>query len=213
MGIVPFTDKDSSESSGGDVQSISTEGSELEIPDSRKCENENGTFTVRGKYLFVTYNHSRIENYEEFYRCLKKSVVGIKLADGKYADIRFYGSQERHQDGTPHYHVVIDTGKRVHWPNARKRLQVYVELDGKMQVDIESIRINTLAQYANATRFLDYCQAYVSKVGNDCIFGEWIEVTSSAQVRVDRETAKYQELVGLEYADDARSFAIKHFPK
>lgn len=210
MGIVPFTDEDSSESSGVDVQSPSSV-EEGRVPDSH--QSESGKFIVRGRYLFVIYNRSRVEDHEQFYKWLKKSVVSTKLGDGRYAEVRMYGFQERHEDGTPHYHVVFDMIKRVHWPNARKRLQVQVEIDGQIQVDTDSIRINTLNQHANASRFLEYCQAYVAKVGNDTIFGEWIETTSGAQMKSDREISNYQDFIAMEYAEEAKSFAIKHFPR
>jgi hypothetical protein len=137
----------------------------------------SGVFRLQGKYVFVTYNRSRVMDHLEFYRLLQDSIRPRMphVGAGRQAGVKFYGAREWHETGEPHYHVVMAFDKPVHWRDARAKLAVMVDVDGESKADTMSIRIKTHRRPEPLGRFLDFCQAYIGKMGPEFCFGEWIE--------------------------------------
>lgn len=129
------------------------------------------TFQLRGvRVCFVTWNHSQVEDHNEFYRLLRAHLPsGTEL----------FGGQERHADGSPHYHVVIRFSHAIHWKDARKELMLELETG---EIDTQSIRIERanrnpkLGPVETDDEFLERTQAYSSKDRNQILFGDWIDV-------------------------------------
>jgi hypothetical protein len=122
----------------------------------------NGTFGVHGKYLYVTYSQSRIDDHEEFYK---------KLLDKLPYNTEVYGGKEYHKDGKPHYHVVMRFPCRVEWADARERLTLLAD-DG--EVDTNAINIDRLRPGQSPREFLNRTQDYCSKNQNPHTFGKRI---------------------------------------
>ena len=74
----------------------------------------SGRFPLQCRYVFVTYNQSRVMDHLVFYDCLQRS-IGKRMpyiGNGELAKVQFYGARELHADGKPHYHVMMAFGKR-----------------------------------------------------------------------------------------------------
>jgi hypothetical protein len=120
-------------------------------------------FYIKKDLCFVTWARSRIINHMDFYHILK-----AKMPPGT----RMYGSKELHEDGTPHYHVVMKFPCAVQWNDARSELML-IAPDGK--VDTESINIQLLDRKTDTREtFLENAQSYVEKCGTQWTFGKWI---------------------------------------
>ncbi len=106
-------------------------------------EKGQGNYHVNGKHLYVTWSKSKIESKDEFH---EKLLVVLP------AGVRLFGGRELHEDGTPHYHVVMSFDHKVHWPDARRKLS----LEG----DTSVIRIEKPKPCQKVSDFLENTMAY-----------------------------------------------------
>lgn len=167
-------------------------------------------FEFQGKELFVTYSRSRVGAKEEFHRLLLASLedvmpkLGVK---GQRCTVEVYGCREEHEDGTPHYDVLLSFDHRVHWRKARRSLQVWIDVDGHREVDTESIFIRKRPRRQTRGYFLDCVQAYIAKEGD--VFGQWIH---RGLGRSEKEEL-WQSIVAEPSAEKARGLLREHFPR
>ncbi|KAM4060303.1 geminivirus rep catalytic domain-containing protein [Hirsutella rhossiliensis] len=140
----------------------------------RKAPGGRTDFVMYADVVFVTYTRSRVHDKEEFHRCLRHSVADslsrVKATSKVTVDV--FGSRELHEDGTPHYHVVLRFSKRVYWPRARLSLSVWILVGDKRVVDTHSINIKKKRHGESVAEFLYSVQTYVAKGGD--VFGNWI---------------------------------------
>lgn len=133
--------------------------------ESEAKEGEKGVKPVQRKYrfhgtfIFVTYAQSKIADGYEFYERLRG-----RMPEGT----SIFGGQEKHEDGNPHYHVVMKFPKRIHWSDARSHL--------RLEGDTDAIYISGLARGQSKESFVEGTQAYCEKDGNPFIFGNRIDV-------------------------------------
>jgi len=67
-----------------------------------------------------------------------------------------YGCFELHEDGSPHYHVLISFPKRTHWTDARKKLRIGMD-------DTAAIRIVKPRRNQRPVDFVNGVQTYIEK--------------------------------------------------
>ncbi|RSL38628.1 hypothetical protein CEP54_016398, partial [Fusarium duplospermum] len=172
------SDGDVESDSGYDTVRISSKG---EAPGV--LVKSGGKYRVHTKALFVTYTQSRVEDPEEFHECLRSSVA--KYLDPKDRNdpegFQVFGVKEFHEDGSPHYHVVMKMRHLIQWRNAREKLRVWIERDGERVVDTNAIHVKQKAQGEPMDKFLEDTQGYLIKdVGDNAVlFGTRIECSSS----------------------------------
>jgi len=140
--------------------------------DDSDTDTEDKKFEFYGTYMFVTYAKSTLgkDRILEFARLLKDKLP---------VDTKFYGCFELHEDGSPHYHVLIQFPKRTHWLDSRKKLM----LDG----DTEAIKVVTMRRNQRSATFVSNVQLYLEKTlpdGSDkpvtWLFGEKILIGNLA---------------------------------
>ncbi|PLB38795.1 uncharacterized protein BDW47DRAFT_125025 [Aspergillus candidus] len=130
--------------------------------------------TLHAKYAFVTFEKSKIHNVEEFHRRFLE----------KFPTAETFGSREWHEDGTPHYFVVIRFASRVKFSNARKSLLLDGE-DGRVVVRVKSVDMSI-------SNFLEGTQAYCARHDNPDTFGTWLKPRDGVKARTKR---KYEEVL------------------
>lgn len=176
---------------------------------------EKGEFKFHGTLAFVTYTRSRIQTKEEFERLLRESLGKYlpKLsADGDRGTLEVYGCKELHEDGKPHYHVLLRFNPRVHWPKARERFFVWIDVDGKAEVDTESIYIVKRHPDEPAVKFMQSVQSYISKGGD--VFGHWIGPTlASAAEKAAERDAHLDEIIAVDGRQEAELLFQKYFKR
>ena len=158
-----------------DSSSSGSEGSDSEGDINSKF---SGKFELRNRFAFVTWARSRIEDHLVYYDKLMKMLPG---------GVKLFGGKELHDDGTPHYHVVIEFERRVHWRNAREKFMIRHD-DG--EVDTSAIRIVCPYRGQSVEQFLECTQAYCAKDSNPFTFGEWLTGIGSAKARRKRMFAE-----------------------
>lgn len=173
-----------------------------------------GKFAVQAKVLFVTYSRSQVDDVEVFERSLRDS-LSLSLPKKGRGDapgtVQVFGSKELHEDGTPHYHVLLRFEPRVHWRDARKSLQVWIDVDGERRVDTESIFVSKRPLDQPMPDYLERVQAYIAKDKEQCdIFGNWVtgETAAAAQLK-----EYMQEIIDTEDHDLALAMLKQYFPK
>jgi len=121
-------------------------------------ERAQRKYRFHGTFIFVTYAQSKIGDSGEFYERLREKMpVGTLI----------FGGQERHEDGHPHYHVVMKFPKRIHWSDARSHL--------RLEGDTDAIKISGLERGQSKESFVEGTQAYCEKDGNPVVFGSRID--------------------------------------
>ncbi|KID74492.1 Geminivirus AL1 replication-associated protein, catalytic domain protein, partial [Metarhizium majus ARSEF 297] len=122
--------------------------------------------------VFVTYTRSRVEDKQRFYEylldSLERSLSRIRAT--QRVSVKVFGAKELHEDGTPHYHVLIQFSQTVLWTKARDRLAVWIMEDGRPVVDTHSIYIKKKKAEESREKFVWAVQTYVGKHGD--VFGE-----------------------------------------
>lgn len=151
------------------VRPRSSTPSTVSVSGSDEQEASVKKFVLHATYCYVTWSQSRIDDHEEFYCKLR-----ARMPHGT----EIFGGKELHEDGFPHYHVVMKFPRRIHWRDARKKF-VLERSDGV--VDTEAIRIVVPDLYQPVSEFLDHTQAYCAKDDNPWMFGERIEGVSTAK--------------------------------
>ncbi|KAG0133635.1 hypothetical protein HOY82DRAFT_603986 [Tuber indicum] len=131
-----------------------------------------GKFRLNARYAYVTWSKSTIDDKEEFHLRLKSSIREIH---------ELYGGRELHEDGTPHYHVVIRFAHRVNWPDARAKFH--------LAGDTEAIRIVPPQPRQPIGKFLRHTQAYCEKDGDT--FGTRVVGTTAA---AEEKKRRFQEI-------------------
>ena len=192
----PAPDAELIESDATSSRESSRESSpELEVPGRRS--KGTGKFSVFGQHCFVTYSKSPVGEAERFYELLR-----AKMPEGT----EMFGCQEPHQDGWPHYHVVIRFPNRVHWRDARSRFRLG---DGTDAEGGGSLCIRVPEPRQPVAGFLEGCQAYCTKDEDPVLFGKWI-MTAGAKLAERREL--YKRIVfDLPY-DEARRALVEDDP-
>lgn len=130
-----------------------------------------GEFKLYAKLVFVTYTRSRTVDKEEFYRLVSDSLER-SLARSRAThnvSVEMFGSREFHEDGVPHYHVLLRFSRTIYWPKARKELSVWIIVDGHREIDTESIYIRKKKAEEPEDKFLRCVQTYIAKKGD--VFG------------------------------------------
>lgn len=172
---------------------------------------EKKDFKLQVELAFITYTKSRFHDKMEFFEAFKRTIEPHlpRVSAERTATVEIFGSKELHQDGTPHYHVVVRFSPRVHWENARDKLAMWIDVNGERVADTRSIRICTKKTREPSEKFLNDVQAYVAKDGD--VFGEWIGGKQSAK---KKETEMYEEeLEKCEYREDAEQIMKDRFRK
>lgn len=144
----------------------------LSIDRSRGCPQRE--FLFYGDMAFVTYSRSRINDKNEFLHKLQASLQRNLGAcrNTRGVSMEIFGSKELHEDGTPHYHVVVRFSKKVYWKKAREMFSVRTWDKGKWLSDTHSIFIRKKPAKEEVGKFLYCVQRYISKEGD--VFGQWI---------------------------------------
>lgn len=146
---------------------------ETEVREFEKKKKKK--FLLHGTMALVSYLRSNVEDHMVFYEALVKRLHEISSpsnpATGEKLGFQVYGAQERHADGTPHYHVVILWNGIVHYCNAQKLLRVYLGEGSARCADNAAINIRPLRGRQPPADFLDRTQGYAVKDGNQLVFG------------------------------------------
>lgn len=135
-------------------------------------QGSRGEFILYGKLVFVTYTRSRINDKEEFHQHLAESLErSLARHWATYnVSVEIFGSKEMHECGIPHYHVVLRFSRKVYWPKARRELAVWILVNGRRQVDTDSIYIRKKKAEESEGKFLRCVQKYIAKKGD--VFGK-----------------------------------------
>jgi hypothetical protein len=112
---------------------------------------------------------------------------------------KLFGGKELHEDGVPHYHVVMRFPHRVHWTDARKQLMIITD---QGTVDTKSICIEVPQRGESVDEFLQRCQAYCSKDNNFLLFGDWIPAQSLSCSHCRQPVQSSTEVVCVQCADE-----------
>src|SRR5690349_895902 len=124
--------------------------------------------------VFVTYTRSRINDKEEFLRCLRQSLSdslpGVSATE--IPSVEIFGCRRLHEDGAPHYHVLLKFSNMIHWRTVRKILSVWIDVEGNREVDTTAITVRKKPHWESRPEFLQCAQAYIAKDGD--VFGHWI---------------------------------------
>ncbi|MGH7965713.1 MAG: hypothetical protein ACRERD_28515, partial [Candidatus Binatia bacterium] len=139
---------------------------------------------------------------------LERHLPSVGGPKGGKGTVEIFGSKELHEDGTPHYHVLLRFEPRVHWRKARQRLSVLIDVDGNPEVDTNSIFIRKKKEREPAETFLQSVQSYIAKDGN--VFGEWI----GPRETVARKTEKdFDALIAAETRSEAEALFRTKFKR
>ena len=140
---------------------------------SEKVPEPVGKYRFNGRYMYVIWSKSTISSKEEFQK---------KLLPLLPPNIQYFGGRNLHQDGTPHYHVVFQFEKKVHWPDAIKHLRIVA--------DTNAICIRKPRPCKPIGPFLEKTQCYCSKDGDT--FGERISLEGAVS---EMKKRKWQQIV------------------
>ncbi|CAM1504790.1 Fc.00g023810.m01.CDS01 [Cosmosporella sp. VM-42] len=203
-------DVDSSVNDSG-YEPVAVDDGKDESRDVPGVLEERPDYRFHGEVMFVTYTQSRMDDPEEFYRCLRESLAphlprtGVT---GQRGEVMIFGAKELHVDGHPHYHVVLRFSPIVCWNNTREKLRVFIDVDGRREVDTHAINIRKRSRREPMAIFLEHVQAYVAKEG--VVFGERI-VSETLSGKALRE--KEDELLRVETRAEAEAILKQHFPR
>ncbi|KAL2140874.1 hypothetical protein VTI28DRAFT_3165 [Corynascus sepedonium] len=163
-------------------------------------------FKFNGQYAFVTYNHSRVEDHEAFYRYLRDSIAQrLMRVGGQPMRVQYFGAQERHATGESHYHVLIRFSQRVHWRNARTNFSVLIPKEGsdEKEVDTWSFRINTMRNRQSRFSFVNSVEAVIAKCGPEFLFGESLAETTGLGDQKRKRKRVAEEAIAAPTAEEA----------
>ena len=188
------------------------ESVEREVSEPPGVLDERGEFVFHGSMAFVTYSRSRVEDPEDFHRYLRESMEPhlprVGGLEGDKGTVEVFGSKELHEDGVPHYHVMLRFEPRVHWRKARQNFSVWIDVDGNREVDTCSIFIRKKPEREPAETFLKSVQSYIAKEGN--VFGTWIGPRETAARRKEKY---YDQLIAAETRQEAELIYKEHFKR
>ncbi|KID80826.1 ac1, partial [Metarhizium majus ARSEF 297] len=182
-----------------EMASVSGDGSENgsdsgyetgELPGQLQTEEK---YEMKGKVFFVTWSQSQVTDKHKFHEWLLASLkprLPATGVGGVQATVELFGCKELHEDGMPHFHVLLRFEPGVHWRDGRKNLEVMVEVDGKMVVDTRSIFIRKKRRRETLAKFMDDVQAYIAKDGD--VFGTMLQWRVARNL--EREQV-YQDLI------------------
>jgi hypothetical protein len=73
-------------------------------------------------YVFLTYSKSSLDDIQSFDDAVQSMIIRLKREKSlRDADVQYYGCLERHEDGSPHFHVLLALSKQVCWSFERAR--------------------------------------------------------------------------------------------
>jgi Geminivirus Rep catalytic domain len=143
-----------------------------EVESELEEDEETKKWRSNGKHIYVTWSKSKIEEKEVFHQKL----LAILLPG-----VRLYGGREKHQDGTPHYHVVMSFLHKVNWPDAASEFHI--------EGDTNALRFEKPKPRQKLAGFLENTQSYCEKDGDT--FGERLSLEGA----VAEEKRKWQDVI------------------
>ncbi|RTE67992.1 hypothetical protein BHE90_017631 [Fusarium euwallaceae] len=158
--------------------------------------------------VFVTYSRSQIEDPEDFHRGLVKALsshLPKDKATGGSGTMQVFGCKELHEDGCPHYHVVIYFEPSVDWKDCRSYFYVTRNESDAEVVDTTAVHVKPRRR--SDRTFLEKTQEYCEKGG--VVFGERIDVEKGSRSR----KAVWRNAVDASTAEEAETIIRRDAPK
>lgn len=152
-----------------------------EVLDRHLARVSRKPFVLLADLVFVTYARSGLQDKEVFLRGLQKSLRFQLSRTERTKDVKvsIFGSRELHEDGCPHYHVMVGFSKKVYWYSARDKFAVRTRgEDGSVVVDTTSINIRVKKKEDTDAHFVNCVQRYIAKHGD--VFGTELDVLTLA---------------------------------
>jgi len=133
-------------------------------------------FVLRSRHVFVTYPQATaVPDHLEFDKLFVKTVSLLcPIEDAitkKRASFEYYGAQELHEDGAPHYHVVI---RFKHQPCIRNARDAFMLFRDREQVTC-AVNFITPDKGESVASFLSKTQNYAVKTRPESVFGKYID--------------------------------------
>jgi len=171
-------------------------------------------YELRSRYVLISYLRSSIEDVTVFERLfvarLKEVSPRVNATTADRVGFQYYGGQEFHEDGCPHYHVVVVWDDGVHMRNARERLMVLVGEGADRKPDSSAICFSPRRHGQDVALFVANTQAYCVKECGDRILGKRIEI-HLGQNRLMRQA--YEAAHAAPDAETAYAILVKADPK
>lgn len=175
--------------------------------------NPEKKFSIQGRHVFVTYIQCETKDATQFEAlfCARMREVATVLdpKTGTKMPFKYYGSQEKHEDGNPHYHVVLQFERRVHFRDAVSRFQIWIGEGDDVRLMAKSLDIRPRYRGQSVSSFLENTQAYCAKDSNTAVFGEHLLDTSSA---AERRAQDCRRAIAEPDYDEARALLEKCDP-
>jgi hypothetical protein len=131
---------------------------------------------------FVTWERSRMEDHEEFYRKLRADSDRIFGLSGT----QMFGVKESRENGTFDYRVVMKFPRRVRWLRAQEKF-ILEDADGKVDTETISIEAPDLRR-ESFSGFLERTQAFCVDGDNSWTFGDRIEIGCNMKAPGDKRS-------------------------
>lgn len=142
-------------------------------------ESESGRFY--GRWVLLTYSKCSIESKKKF-----EEMFVYSLEKREVDLVKYYGCRELHEDGSVHYHVLVNVGKQLNWSYIYMRSMFTV--DGN---DCQSLNFSPPRPKQNINLYVANVVGYIEKEsGGDC-FG--VRPLVGAQKAEDRKR-KWEEI-------------------
>ena len=126
--------------------------------------------------------------------------------DGEPGTVEVFGAKELHEDGRPHYHVILRFTPAVAWRHAREKLYVYIDVDGNRRVDTTAINVKKRSLKEPLAKFVRDVTIYIAKDG--VVFGTRFDTESAADTRRKR---KLEALDAIETRNEAERYIRRHY--
>ena len=161
-------------------------------PPGDRVELKEG-YELRARYAVLTFWNSQLNDVAEFQKNLALSVVpqlSAKEAGGVVPTVEIIGCREGPAHGWSDYHVLLRFTPEVHWKDARKNLEVKIEVGGEEQVDTRLITIWEKPATESVVDFVSDVAVYMANYGG--VFGgTWSDLqTSTGEVDSDRKSVE-----------------------
>ncbi|KAH6653156.1 hypothetical protein BKA67DRAFT_568729 [Truncatella angustata] len=159
-------------------------------------------------------------DHKEFYEYLRvhlEAQMPPVSGDGSERDkVEIFGAKELHEDGNPHYHVLIRFEHRVHWVDTYSRLAVPFVEDGVKKLVSTSIRVGHPRKGQRQNFYMNSVCAYILKgtgLGTDWVFGHRIkELPGAGEARRHRENEVARRALKLKSRLETRLFLEQEEP-
>ena len=219
--IIAFLDKMASPTSSTlsdgvqfieDEKTSTTSLSDVEEEDPIKTiesqlSRDKGSFRLRSRHVFITYPHvpavpDHLE-FEQLFISRVKAICPIENAvTRKRTSFEYYGAQEYHANGVPHYHVVV---RFSHQPSIRNARAAFTLFRGTEQVT-NAIHLLTPARTQSMHSFLRSTQGYAVKDSTDRVIGKYINYSL-------KRGAQYDEIINARNAIECEALMKEYMGK